>query len=164
MNQFGLPPYIPETSADDSVVEAIRRHAQRVRTALERSRDESPLPTMRDFPTQCCDLTCNLLRLYLLDHSDIWDIVKWTGKLCDQSHVWLVTNGVIVDITADQFNADLSPVIVCRQSNWHDAWKGQSASIPFDLEMERSLRWCAAAAYDLMLKNLPPLNCRPDQI
>jgi hypothetical protein len=38
-------------------------------------------------------------------------------------HVWLNANGIIVDITADQFGRSYSPVIVARRSNWHEAWK-----------------------------------------
>jgi hypothetical protein len=38
-----------------------------------------------------------------------------------QTHAWLVCDGFVVDITADQFGQP--PVIVARQSPWHDEWE-----------------------------------------
>lgn len=39
------------------------------------------------------------------------------------SHVWLERDGLVIDITADQFRQDSQPpVIVTTNSPWHDAW------------------------------------------
>ena len=37
-------------------------------------------------------------------------------------HVWLLAEGIILDITADQFGKSHPPVIVKRRSAWHEAW------------------------------------------
>ncbi len=45
-----------------------------------------------------------------------------------RTHAWVTVNGIIVDITADQF--DEEPVIVTRQSAWHDQWNSEAPRPP----------------------------------
>jgi hypothetical protein len=44
----------------------------------------------------------------------------------EQSHFWLEVGGYIVDITADQFDESLDPVIVTRDRTWHDQFQFQT--------------------------------------
>lgn len=58
------------------------------------------------FPDDCCDVTCDLLAEYLREH-DIYTFQINGKNMYDNQwhHVWLNTfDGVIIDITGDQFN------------------------------------------------------------
>lgn len=73
---------------------------------------------------------------------DTSDIGRYLGEVCgldavylcatrpadsqDQSHAWIEVDGVIVDLTADQFGEP--PVIVTRSSLWASAVKSQCAA------------------------------------
>lgn len=58
-----------------------------------------------------------------------------------RSHAWLERDGVIVDITADQFDEGLPPVLVVEVSVWHDAFAdGRTARHVGSLEVERTPR------------------------
>lgn len=46
--------------------------------------------------------------------------VREYGKGFDR-HVWMVLDGISIDITADQFPGISEKVIVSRQSEWHDS-------------------------------------------
>jgi hypothetical protein len=49
-----------------------------------------------------------------------------TGRCSEPTHVWLERDGVIVDITADQFSGEISdPVLVTTDRTWHDTWPEQ---------------------------------------
>jgi len=39
------------------------------------------------------------------------------------SHAWLEADGIIVDITADQFHDNDTPVIVALHSPWHETFE-----------------------------------------
>lgn len=58
------------------------------------------------FPVDCCDMTCDLLAEYLREHGI--HTFQINGKhIYDNQwhHVWLNTfDGVVIDITGDQFN------------------------------------------------------------
>jgi hypothetical protein len=41
----------------------------------------------------------------------------------DHSHVWIEQNGLIVDVTADQFDDVDDPVIVTRDGAWHSEFE-----------------------------------------
>jgi hypothetical protein len=46
-----------------------------------------------------------------------------SGRSSEPTHVWLERDGVIVDITADQFAEEISnPVLVTIDRWWHDTW------------------------------------------
>lgn len=92
----------------------IRRLALAFREGIERavgSGDISPRTTkstMPSFPRGCCDIASDLLAEYLLEngihtksvHGE-YDYDNWENRF---PHTWLETeDGVIVDITADQF-------------------------------------------------------------
>lgn len=48
------------------------------------------------------------------------------GAHLEKSHVWLERHGLIVDITADQFECEIKEsVIVTDNSSWHEGWQQQ---------------------------------------
>lgn len=51
-------------------------------------------------------------------------VVGARGEHDEKSHVWLERDGLIVDITADQFEHEpTAPVMVTTDRSWHDGWK-----------------------------------------
>ncbi|MGA5824291.1 hypothetical protein ACPC54_41425 [Kitasatospora sp. NPDC094028] len=109
--------------------ELIRQDAQRFRWALEAAAFQLAerswtLYGLRDFPTGACLDASLLLAEYLTDRGrGEWKCVvgeRPVGPAMPHSHAWLERNGLIVDITADQF-ADSSglAVWVTRDRAWH---------------------------------------------
>ncbi|RNL60664.1 hypothetical protein EFK50_20355 [Nocardioides marmoriginsengisoli] len=66
-----------------------------------------------------------LLGEYLRE-SGLGDFHTRSGvRECDgerRTHAWMVQDGLIVDITADQFPDACAAVIVTRDSSWHQSW------------------------------------------
>lgn len=80
------------------------------------------------FPRGCCGDATDLLGLYLLKfHGIESEYVCGEGLISNlyQSHAWLLCQGYIVDITADQFNDigyKLPDVLIQVQSDFHDSF------------------------------------------
>jgi hypothetical protein len=96
----------------------VRDAATRFRYAFEQGGLE--FDGVSDFPLGACGTASDLLGQYLVDSG----LGEWTyrsGVLPDSgnTHAWLERDGVLVDITADQFSDADSPVIVTTDSEWH---------------------------------------------
>jgi len=90
------------------------------------------------FPNETCDVVCRILGLYLFDNG-IRGISIMSGRRPDGKpgqHHWLDVNGVVVDITADQFGQP--SIIVTGDSPFHDSLGG-STYIFFDDAYYRKL-------------------------
>jgi hypothetical protein len=113
-----------------------RRLAQRFRRAIE---DGTPLAhdiVFERFPAGSCGDTALLLGRFLREHG-ARDIRYVLGKRRQGddwgSHAWLTVDGLIVDITADQFDEVDDPVIVAVASAWHAcAWQIDRDALPGD--------------------------------
>ncbi len=106
-----------------TIIAQVERIASLFRFAAENSPDDLP-----DFPRGQCGTACLILNIILLEELGIsgeyiCGRFRLNGEY--QSHAWLVVASYIVDVTADQFAAtfpDLNqPVIVTRQSSWHQS-------------------------------------------
>ena len=77
------------------------------------------------FPKCCCADTSKLLGLYLKQQygkQTVCVSACGLGNNSNQSHTWLVCEGVIIDITADQFvgkGYDVAQVMISPQSDFH---------------------------------------------
>ena len=72
----------------------------------------------RAFPMGACGDTCLLLGTYL--HELGYGRVDYVfGQKGRQSHAWLEMGDIIIDITADQFEKDIDPVLITRDKRWH---------------------------------------------
>ena len=77
------------------------------------------------FPSACCDDASQLLAAYLHDNN-FGQAVRMDGTNGGfnrelNSHVWLVCAGLIIDITADQFERyGMPPVFIGASSEFHD--------------------------------------------
>ncbi|EJT0555741.1 hypothetical protein [Vibrio vulnificus] len=91
------------------------------------------------FPAGCCRDATDLLGLYLLKYYGLEsDYVcgLGLGDNSDQTHAWLVCQGYIIDITADQFNDngyELPSVIIDKQSSFHELFD-ETTSRPTSIE------------------------------
>ncbi|MEZ7501495.1 hypothetical protein QO189_03310 [Psychrobacter sp. Arc29] len=80
------------------------------------------------FPKGCCGDATDLIGLYLLKfHGIESEYVCGEGLINNsyQSHAWLLCQGYIIDITADQFNDigyNLPKVLIQVQSDFHDSF------------------------------------------
>ncbi len=97
----------------------IEKLATHFRKAIERA-DRNKLPiTFEKFPRGSCGDAVILLGAYLIDAGIAPLKCVSTGNT-DGSHAWLESDGVVIDITADQFDASLLKVIVVQKSRWHE--------------------------------------------
>ncbi|WP_010322926.1 hypothetical protein [Marinobacterium stanieri] len=85
----------------------------------------------RSFPRGACGYMTHMLGAYL--HDQGLGVFEYIGgergfAINDtwSTHAWLCGDGVIVDITADQFEDVDEPVIVTRKSKWHEKFRTKS--------------------------------------
>jgi hypothetical protein len=115
----------------------LRDEAAKVRQAIETTeRDEMRAGNLALFPTECCDHAMKLLALHL-SLLGFTGLSKARGERrfgeVPRYHIWLVCQGVILDITADQFDEGQAQVIVTRRSRWHEAWNPELEPIDEEL-------------------------------
>lgn len=72
------------------------------------------------FPRGACGATSDILARYPREFARV-DALYASGTRGLASHAWVVADGWIVDITADQFGRP--PVIVTQDDAWHRRWK-----------------------------------------
>jgi hypothetical protein len=134
-------------------MEALREIASLVRSlADEVSVDIRKSCYADPFPTGWCQDTSRVLGKLLQNLGEVrfklvfgkreLVIDAATGRCSEPTHVWLERDGMIIDITADQFSEEISdPVVVTTDRSWHDTWPEQQE---YDLEevtgqLERAL-------------------------
>ena len=105
----------------------MRELAKRFRSALETS-DRTKLPIgLQEFPRGACGDASLLLAKYLQDNGEI-GITYVTGTNGRQTHGWLESDGIIIDITADQFDG-FDDLVVTIDSTWHSQFEEQSKRV-----------------------------------
>ena len=127
----------------------IERTAAELRSTLEALAPELP-NGLRRFPQGACGDTSLLLGALLADRG-----VEGFEYICGDrgshddgtwtSHAWLHRNGLIIDITADQFEDGPGPVLVVRDSAWHRTFDWDRPSVA-DFRL-----WSGPGTYDLHL-------------
>jgi len=96
--------------------EVVTAAARRFRRAAEQGGLVSV--GLQAFPRGACGDTSELLGQYLRDSGlGVWTYCS--GWFSHYSHAWLERDGLVVDITADQFTDTLPPVIVTLDRSWH---------------------------------------------
>jgi hypothetical protein len=76
---------------------------------------------MDAFPRGACGDSALMLGQYLFESG----LGKWqyrSGMRDGYTHAWIDQDGLIVDITADQFDEISEPVIVARRSAWYQTF------------------------------------------
>lgn len=79
------------------------------------------------FPVQCCEFASMLLARFLIEEKryNFIDILMYKGQFRlnkDQFHLWLNVKGIVVDITAGQFEEAPTQIIIDDSLDWHDQW------------------------------------------
>ena len=89
------------------------------RTAIEKTNPvDFVLPSFQHFPCGACGDVSLLLGEYLYQNGEgEFDYVL--GYCLDQSHAWLDQGGLIVDITADQFEDQDDSIIITFNHSYH---------------------------------------------
>jgi hypothetical protein len=97
---------------------ALTEIATRIRAILEAYGRSSPADEVFSrFPDGCCGDTALSLGCYLVraGYTDVEYVGGWNDRR--QSHAWTMIGGLVIDITADQF--DQPGVIVTSERDWH---------------------------------------------
>lgn len=124
--------------------------ARSMRTAIEAVlATDGPcgIPGMEEFPAGQCDNASEFLAAYLADLG-MGPSLLTAGERPPpkgappheqtRGHAWLERGGVIIDITADQFDEGQPPVLVVEgRSTWHDAftsnrWQHEVGTLDFE--------------------------------
>ncbi|MFT4571453.1 MAG: hypothetical protein ACI8TX_000062 [Hyphomicrobiaceae bacterium] len=114
-----------------------------VRRAIERAPLGRYDGLMHGFPRSCCKVSSQLLARYLAVNARIPLVGFVSGRrhgapYADggwQAHVWVEAGGMVVDITADQYDEVRVSVIATPDSAWHDTFQTQ-ARIPYGEMMQ----------------------------
>jgi hypothetical protein len=116
-----------------TTLDQLKREAVRFRAATEEYVRLHPedrfttnylAPFRGAFPVDCCLATSWMLGHHLR-RLGIGEEIRYAwGERGEDTHGWLVVDGMIVDLTADQFEDEDRAVIVLPQgeSPWHDTW------------------------------------------
>ena len=88
-------------------------------------KDNFHLEVLSLFPVACCEYSSMMLARFLIEKKsyNIADVLMIKGQsIADvyQLHLWLKVNGVIVDITAGQFNEVEKSIIIDEHGSWHN--------------------------------------------
>ena len=145
--------------SDDEVEQAARDF----RTAIDAAGVGPWQAKCIPFPRGACGHAAELLGRYLIDQLGI--VADYVNQDADEdtggwthSHAWLEWNGLVIDITGDQFGWD--PVIVTRTPAFHG--RGQDGNRhPVCLEHNRD--WWARECgpiWAAISPHLPPRACR----
>ncbi|MDY0190692.1 MAG: hypothetical protein RBR22_08165 [Desulfuromonas sp.] len=103
----------------------VREAAGHMRTAIEglMKADLKKLPvSFEHFPAGACGDTSLFLGAYLKELG-CGDFCYMSGDLDECTHAWLEGAGLIIDITADQFNDFPQKVFVAEESKFHGGFK-----------------------------------------
>jgi hypothetical protein len=96
-------------------------------------------PARGRFPLDHCKAAAFMFGEYLINHIgvDSGPVYYAWGERNKESHGWLIYDGWIIDLTADQFDDEKRSVIVepVEDSEWHQSF-GQPSVHPFNLRRD----------------------------
>jgi hypothetical protein len=109
-------------------LQTIEFHTKQFRTALENCPKKLLPITFEYFPKGSCGDACLLLAKYLQNmecgtFDYVCGVIKENKENRFQSHAWLQKDGLIIDITADQFEGVENSVIITENSTWYNQFK-----------------------------------------
>ncbi|HFQ2193333.1 hypothetical protein [Pseudomonas aeruginosa] len=99
--------------------------ARAFRKELERLHGLGALPEhLKDFPKACCGAVSVLLGDYLIKQFDLRAMYV-EGMRDGKPHGWIEIDGIVIDITGDQFEGRPS-VFTAAKDSWYDSWAERS--------------------------------------
>jgi hypothetical protein len=141
-------------------IAALRLLATRFRSAICATDPSEVDPEVRfivaAFPKDVCGAVCFLLGHYLRENGFPGaEYVNGIRRLDGRSHAWIETEGLIVDITSDQFAEVSDEVVVTPDATWHRQFCDRPGRRPADF-----LIYGAGSphglAYEPIVRHLPP--------
>jgi hypothetical protein len=129
------------------------------RAAIEKCGPNELTPDFGEFPHGSCGDTSLLLGTYLKeqDAGAFTYVDGGRGVSPDRCyHGWLEAEGVIVDITADQFPEVNEPVIVATRSAWHETFGDRDRTEADYRTYDEQTKSRLGNAYRLILRKLWP--------
>jgi hypothetical protein len=104
-------------------LECIRERATAFRAAIEACDKNRLCISFQEYPLGSCGDASSLLGKYLTD-SGLGSFRYVAGEYMSgedyQSHAWVEQDGLIIDITADQFTDVNTPVWLTTERHWHN--------------------------------------------
>jgi hypothetical protein len=134
---------------------------QEIERAIEAIPVAEPPMSMSSFPAGACGDVCLLLGTYLAECGEegFLYICGERGSQQDRSwmsHAWLDRDGLIIDITADQFPDAPAGVIVERNSVWHQRFQCEDDPEPSDFRKWHGPTYHLHAIYPRLKQWLDP--------
>jgi len=116
---------------------ALRILATRFRAAIRATSPDEVDPEVRfivaSFPKGVCGAVCFLMGHYLRQNGFPGaEYVNGVRRSDGESHAWIETEGIIVDITGDQFAEVADEVIVTTDPAWHRQFSDRAGRRPAD--------------------------------
>ena len=97
----------------------------RFRHALETLDKRRVPPTLAEFPLGSCGDVCEILAEHLKEFGfGLFDYVMGINDI-GKTHAWLEQDGVIIDITADQFSGFSEKTYICKTGKFHEQFSVQ---------------------------------------
>ncbi len=95
------------------------------REELEKQKGLDQLPDhLKKFPCGCCGVVSELLGDYF--NTQLGLRVEYVcGEKDGGSHAWIELDGVVIDITSDQFEGR-PPVFIAAKDSWYTSWEEAS--------------------------------------
>ncbi len=107
-----------------SMVIDLHKIAHDFRASFDKQKALGILPQhMMDFPSACCAVTSELLGDYLNSIPGGPEAETVNANRNGKSHMWLVVDSLIVDLTADQFPDGRPAVYVGPEDSWYASWE-----------------------------------------
>jgi hypothetical protein len=107
------------------IEQRVKKAAHVFRSTLDAA-DKSKLPVpFQRFPRGSCGAASEVLGHYLRAMCEV-ELIYVCGNRGSPStgswlsHAWLENDGLIIDVTADQFDESLPRVVVTRDRSWHN--------------------------------------------
>ena len=115
-------------SDDDQVIAAIHRLATGFRLAFEQCTGRLRAVSLKNFPRGSCGDVSDMLGLFIREKLKV-ECEYVSGRSNGHSHAWLEYEGIVIDITADQFSAK-EPVVVGRNYKFHESFSVEIRRFP----------------------------------
>ena len=112
----------------DNAAQQLIEQARQVREFLEREGCRMT-DLLGDFPRGGCGNGSDLLGQWLARHGVAPIAYVW-GSRDGKSHGWLEHNGLVIDITSDQFDDGVGAVYVGAPTSFHASFTDQRRTIP----------------------------------
>ena len=111
--------------------------------------------TLQGFPSGACGDASYLLAKYLEQNGcGQFEYVVGERRTNFHSHAWLEQNGIIVDITTDQFEGMNNPILVTTDCLWHPQFEEEDRHIADFERYDQNTVNNLFSSYELVIEKL----------